>query len=153
MSQEKIPPGGLPARSALGPAVPLWRIAPTRDSDGRCVADFMMLIPRLRSRPTAARELVARQVREVCESYGTRVVFVEVNYALNLLWVSVAAEPGLAGQVARSIRGRIPEALLVGGQLGAVPTPLAAVAGAGLVDRLRRLRGRVVGRLAGPGGD
>jgi hypothetical protein len=64
----------------------------------------------------------------------------------------VAAEPGLAGRVAQSIRGRIPDARLVGGQLGAVPMPVVAAAGAGLVSRLRGLRRRVMRRLAGPGG-
>ena len=151
MSEEKIPPADLPACSGLGPAVPLWRIAPTRDGDGRCLADFMMLIPRLGSRPHAAREQVALQVREVCRAYGGQVVFAEVNYALNLLWVSVAAEPGLAGRVAQSIRGRIPDARLVGGQLGAVPMPVPGVAGGGLGARLRGLRRRMLRRLAGPG--
>jgi hypothetical protein len=152
MSEQQAPPRDLPARNALGPALPLWRIAPTRDDDGRCLADFMMLIPRLRSRPAAAREEVARRVREVCEAYRGQVVFAEVNYALNLLWVSVAAEPGLAGRVAQSIRGRIPDARLVGGQLGAVPVPVAVAGSTGLVGRLRGLRRRVLRRLAGPGG-
>jgi hypothetical protein len=152
MSQEKPPTRDLPACNGLGPAVPLWRIAPTRDDDGRCLADFMMLIPGLRHRHSVARDEVARRVREVCEAYAGQVVFVEVNYALNLLWVSVAAEPGLAGRVAQSIRGRIPDARLVGGQLGAVPMPVLAAAGAGLVSRLRGLRRRVMRRLAGPGG-
>jgi hypothetical protein len=154
MSEEEAPARDLPTRNGLAPAVPLWRIAPTRDQDGRCLADFMMLIPRLGSRPAAAREEVARRVCEVCEAYRGQVVFAEVNYALNTLWVSVTAEPGLAGRVAQSIRGRIPEARLVGGQLGAVPMPMpVAVAGStGLVGRLRGLRRRVLRRLAGPGG-
>ena len=105
--------------SGLAPAEPLWRVVPTRAEDGRCLADFMMLIPGLGARPRGGRLQVAAVIREVCESYGEQVAFADVNYAINVLWVSVAAEPGLAGRVAYSIRQRVPEALLVGGQLGA----------------------------------
>jgi len=38
------------------PGLPLWQIAPTRDSAGQRLTDFMMLIPRLRSRPPAEIE-------------------------------------------------------------------------------------------------
>jgi len=34
-----------------GPGLPLWQVAPTRDLAGKRLTDFMMLIPRLRSRP------------------------------------------------------------------------------------------------------
>ncbi len=142
-----------PRQLRLDPAQPLWRIAPTRGDDGRYLADFMMLIPGLGGRPQAAREWVASRVREVCESYGEQVAFADINYSLNVLWVSVAAEPGLAGRVAQSIRGRVPEALLVGGQLGAVPTPLARVDRRGLWSRLRGLSRRVTARIQGPRDD
>jgi hypothetical protein len=108
---------------AFGPAAPLWQLVPTRGEDGRCLADFMMLIPRLGSRPEVCRERVALAIREVCESYGRRVAFADINYAINVLWVSLAAEPQLAGRVAQSIRDRVPEALLIGGQLGAAALP------------------------------
>jgi hypothetical protein len=63
---------------------------------------------------------VTALIREVCESYGDQVAFADVNYAINVLWVSVSAEPGLVGRVAQAIRQQVPEALLVGGQLGAI---------------------------------
>jgi hypothetical protein len=113
-----------PAQRALAPglraspAEPLWRLAPTRGKDGRSLADFMMLIPGLAGRPQVCRERVASLIREVCESYGDRVAFADINYSINVLWVSLAADPGLGGQVARSIRQRVPDALLVGGHLG-----------------------------------
>jgi hypothetical protein len=112
----------------LTPAPPLWRLAPTRAQDGRNVADFMMWIPGLGKRPEWSRERTAELIREVCESYGGQVVFADINYAINVLWVTVAAEPGLAGRVAQSIRGRVPDALLVGGQLGATALPAAGAA-------------------------
>jgi len=92
-------------------------LAPTRGEDGRSLADFMMLIPGLAGRPGVCRDQVVRSIREVCESYGDQVAFADVNFAINVLWVSVVAEPGLGGRVAGSIRERVPDALLVGGQL------------------------------------
>ncbi|MBT8429036.1 MAG: hypothetical protein KJN79_03905 [Gammaproteobacteria bacterium] len=131
-----------------GPAEPLWRLAPTRGEDGRSLADFMMLIPGLARKPKVCRERVASLIREVCESYGDRVVFADINYAINVVWVSVAADPGLGGQVARSIRQRVPDALLVGGHLG-VTSALQAAAPLrhGWWQRLRRLSRRAA-RLA-----
>ena len=119
MHEGKQSTGVLHAPRPLNPAPPLWRLAPTRAHDGRCLADFMMWIPALGDRPEQSRERIAQMIREVCESYGEEVAFADLNYAINVLWVSVAAEPGLAGRVAQSIRGRVPDALLVGGQLGA----------------------------------
>ncbi len=139
-----------PAEGRLRPAQPLWRLAPTRGDDGRCLADFMMLIPGLGTRPERARSLVAERVREVCEAYRGQVAFADINYAINVLWVSVEAEPGLAGRVAQSIRGRVPEARLIGGQLGAVPSALVAGRRSGLWARVRRLSARVTRRLAAP---
>lgn len=103
----------------LRPAEPLWRLAPTRGRDGAGMADFMMLIPGLADRTEAERDFVAGAVRGVCSAFGGQVAFADINYRINVLWISVEPEPGLAGRVARAIRERVPDALLVGGQLGA----------------------------------
>ena len=138
--QRRMAPG-----PGASPALPLWQLAPTRGADGRCLADFMMLIPGRAARPRASRDRVAAVIREVCESYGERVAFADINYAINVLWVSVAAEPGLGGQVARAIRQQVPDALLVGGQLGA-PSGLQASAprAPSWWRRLRRLTRGVI---------
>jgi hypothetical protein len=117
----------------------LWRLVPTRADDGRSFADFMMLIPGLGTRPPQGREHVTTLIREVCESYGDQVAFADVNYAINVLWVSVSAEPGLVGRIAQAIRQQVPEALLVGGQLGAVCA--ISPSGPGHSGWRRRLRG------------
>lgn len=136
---------------SLTPAPPLWRLAPTRAQDGRNVADFMMWIPGLGKRSERSRERTARLIREVCESYGGQVVFADINYAINVLWVTVAAEPGLTGRVAQSIRGRVPDALLVGGQLGAMALPVAEAAKTRprFWNRFRRLSRRALLLLEG----
>jgi len=110
------------SRAPLTPAQPLWQVAPTRGDDGRCLADFMMLLPRLAGGSETVRQHVTDAVRSVCEDFGDAVAFAEVNYKLNTLWVSVVAEPGLTARVATEIRQQIPDALLIGGQLGAVPS-------------------------------
>jgi hypothetical protein len=114
----------------------------------------MMWIPGLGDRPEQSRERIAQMIREVCESYGEQVAFADLNYAINVLWVSVAAEPGLAGRVAQSIRGRVPDALLVGGQLGAVALPAATANSGHSVLRwgLRRLSRRARLLLERPAG-
>ena len=130
------------------PAEPLWRLAPTRGENGESLTDFMMLVPGLAGRSPGARRHVATSVREVCVSYGEKVAFADINYSINVLWVSVAAEPGLAGRVAQSIRQRLPDALLVGGQL-ATGASLAWTDGRPPLWRvlMRRLRRRVSLRL------
>ncbi len=152
MHKDKRSTGALHAYCPHSPAPPLWRLAPTRAHDGQCLADFMMWIPGLGDRPEQSRERIAQMIREVCESYGEQVAFADLNYAINVLWVSVAAEPGLAGRVAQSIRGRVPDALLVGGQLGAVALPAAVARSDRSViwGRLRRLSRRALLLLGGP---
>ena len=106
----------------------------------------------LGDRPALSREQTAQLIREVCESYGERVAFADINYAINVLWVSVAAEPGLAGRVAQSIRCRVPDALLVGGQLGCATLPAVSAGPVRSIiwSRLRRLSRRALSMLEGP---
>ncbi|MGD1982479.1 MAG: hypothetical protein PVF93_01085 [Chromatiaceae bacterium] len=135
-------------KSPLRPAEPLWQVAPTRRADGRCLADFMMLIPGLAGAESAGRRHVSESVRSVCEGFGDAVAFAEINYRLNLLWVSVEAEPGLSGRVASAIRERLPDALLVGGQLGAMPAfPAPRQRWRAWVERLRSLPRPLLARL------
>jgi hypothetical protein len=150
MSERPAAQGELTQGYRLAPAAPLWRLVPTRGGDGRCLADFMMLIPGLNTRPRPAREHVAKVVREVCEAYGEQVRFADINCKINVLWVSLEADPGLAGRLARSIQQRVPEALLIGGHLGAAALlPATVAARRPLWQRLRQLSRRwVVARLA-----
>jgi hypothetical protein len=112
------------------------------------MADFMMLIPGLGDRSRAERDFVADAVLAVCADFGEQVAFADINYRINVLWVSVEPEPGLAGRVARAMRERVPDALLVGGHLGAEAGIVTAQrSGWRWWDRLRRLSRRVVLRI------
>jgi hypothetical protein len=151
MADDTVKQRGVARGPRTVPAQPLWQLAPTRGEDGRCLADFMLLIPGLAARPQTGRDRVAMLIREVCASFGDRVAFADINYAINVVWVSVAAEPGLGGQVARAIRQKVPEALLIGGHLGEPVELQKANRGNGpwwrRLGRLSRYAGRL---LSGP---
>jgi hypothetical protein len=101
----KIAPGALPG-------LPLWQLAPTRDSAGRRLTDFMMLIPHLRSRPPAEIERASRDIQAVLALHQ-EVVFADLNLKLNLLWVSLRPRPGAISELVAAIRPSVPEAVLV----------------------------------------
>jgi hypothetical protein len=94
------------------PGTPLWQLAPTRDSNGRMLTDFMMLIPRLRSRSAAEIERASRDIQAVLALHK-EVVFADLNLRLNVLWVSLRPRQGAIAELAAAIRLRVPEAVLV----------------------------------------
>ncbi len=94
------------------PGLPLWQLAPTRDSAGQRLTDFMMLIPRLRSRPRAEIERASRDIQAVLALHPD-VVFADLNLRLNLLWVSLRPRQGAISELVAAIRLRVPEAVLV----------------------------------------
>jgi hypothetical protein len=98
--------------AAAAPGLPLWQLAPTHDTSGHLLTDFMMLIPRLRSRPSAEIERASRDIQAVLALHQD-VVFADLNLKLNLLWVSLRPRPGAISELAAAIRLRVPEAVLV----------------------------------------
>ena len=94
------------------PGLPLWQIAPTRDSAGHRLTDFMMLIPRLRSRPPIEIERISRGIQTILALHQD-VVFADLNLKLNLLWVSLRPRQGAISEVAAAIRLGVPEAVLI----------------------------------------
>jgi len=142
-SQSKTPRlGGFTA------AEPLWQLAPARSAQGRPVADFMMLIPRLRHRGPAFAEHAAQVLQAICRRFDDQVYFADLNLRTGAIWVSVAARPGLCREVAGAIRAELPQALTVGGQLGAVQGGLIAVdVYHRAFARISRIRQRVLRRL------
>jgi hypothetical protein len=95
------------------PGLPLWQLVPTRDPAGLRLTDFMMLIPRLRSRPRAEIERASRDIQAVLALHQD-VVFADLNLKLSLLWVSLRPRPGAISELVAAIRLRVPEAVLVG---------------------------------------
>jgi hypothetical protein len=103
----------LPVSGAtMEPGTPLWQVVPTRGADGRPLADFMMLIPKLSSRPQHTIDTTLRNLQKALEPCPD-VVFVNYNLKLNVLWVSVNCRHGLILELVDAIQRRVPEAKLV----------------------------------------
>lgn len=92
------------------PGLPLWQLAPTRDSAGRRLTDFMMLIPRPHSRPLVEIERTSREIQAVLALHQD-VVFADLNLKLNLLWVSLRPRQWAISELVAAIRLRVPEAV------------------------------------------
>jgi hypothetical protein len=104
----------------LSPGEPLWKRVPTRDETGRRLADFMMLIPKLKSRPNPYIQAAAAYIKAVLSRHD-EVVFADVNLELNVLWVSHRYRPGLMWEIVSAVRLRLPEAVLVAHQCALMP--------------------------------
>ena len=104
------------SRGTIEPGTPLWQIVPTRDADGRLLADFMMIIPGLRSQPQYVIKATINKIQTVLERCRD-VVFVNLNLKTNVLWVSVNCRQGIILELAASIRQQVPDALLVAWQM------------------------------------
>lgn len=92
---------------------PLYRRLPKTDEQGRCLGDFMMLIPGLRELSAAQAEARLAQLQGILDA-DDDVVFADLNLPLNLLWVSVRQRHGVVTGVAAMIREHFPAARLVG---------------------------------------
>lgn len=98
--------------AAMEPGEPLYKYVPTKDANGRSLADFMMLIPKLKTRPQHEINATLMNLQRALEKYDD-VVFVNINLKINVLWVSIHAKPGLIFRIVGSIHELVPEALLV----------------------------------------
>jgi hypothetical protein len=103
----------LTSGTELSHAQPLWQRAPTHDSDGQRLSDFMMLIPKLGRRPQHHIKQTLNQLQAVMNDYQRAIVFVDLNLKLNVLWVSVKPIPGICLELPAAIKSRVPEALLI----------------------------------------
>ena len=99
--------------NTLFPGQPLWQRVPAHDSDGHALHDFMMLIPKLGKAPQSRQQAVLGELRMAFEGFGEEVVFADLNLKLNLLWVSVKPRQGACLELARVIKAKVPEAVLI----------------------------------------
>lgn len=108
-----LPPGHPGAFSLMAPDEPLYKRVPTRGPEGQRLADFMMIIPRLRHKPEIALRETVAELEHVLGVYQRFVVYADLNLRINVLWVSLKPVPGMCLEVATAIKARVPEALLV----------------------------------------
>lgn len=100
------------------PAGPLWKVAPTRDEDGKSFVDFMMIIPKLKKKPQKYIDKTLNDIQMVLSQYSHVVVFANMNMKINCLWISHKPQPGICQELASAIRQYVPEATLVGDTSG-----------------------------------
>ncbi|RDH82741.1 MAG: hypothetical protein DIZ80_10705 [endosymbiont of Galathealinum brachiosum] len=96
------------------PGEPLYKIAPTRDENGKSFVDFMLIIPRLKKKPQDYIDRTLTDIQMVLSRYSSDVVFANMDLKINCLWVSHKAKPGLCKELTAAIRQYVPEATLVG---------------------------------------
>jgi hypothetical protein len=99
--------------TVLQSAGPLWQRVPTRTEHGELVADFMMLIKRLKQFHQQKQNEIFVQLHEILSEYAPVILFAEVNVQLGTLWVSHRPRPGLGLEIAAVIHHCIPEAKLI----------------------------------------
>lgn len=104
--------GALRTCAEIQPGLPLWKVVPTRDDQGVRLCDFMMIIPKLKSRQPVYVQRAQSHIAEVLSRYA-EVVFANINLELNVLWVSYRYRSGLMLEIVNSIRLQVPEAVLV----------------------------------------
>lgn len=100
--------------NGLTPSQPLWKLAPTRDTDGTSLVDFMMVIPKLKKKPQKYIERTLKEIHLVLIQYSHVVVFADINLKINCLWISHKFQPSIRQELVAAIRRRVPEAMLVG---------------------------------------
>lgn len=100
--------------NGLAPSEPLWKLAPTRDEDGKSFVDFIMIIPKLKNKPRSTINATLDKIHLVLSQYSHVVVFADINLKINCLWVSHKCQPGMCTELSAAIQRQVPEALLVG---------------------------------------
>ncbi|MDH5766384.1 MAG: hypothetical protein OEZ38_10260 [Gammaproteobacteria bacterium] len=99
--------------NGLMPGAPLYKLAPTRDENGKSFSDFMMIIPKLKKKPQNYIDKTLQDIQMVLTRYNNVVVFANMDLKINCLWISHKAQPGLCKEISNAIRQYVPEAMLV----------------------------------------
>lgn len=95
------------------PSEPLWKRAPTRDNLGKPYADFMMLISGLNNVESVDAEEVIHKLEGVFHQYEKDIIFVDLNFKINILWVTLNPRTGLSSEIAAFIHHVVPQAKLI----------------------------------------
>lgn len=109
MSEQKID-----MFKGIVPGEPLYKLAPTRDENGKSFVDFMLIIPKLKKKPQKYIDRTLQDIQMVLSRYSNEVVFANMDLKINCLWISHKPRPGLCKELTSAIRKHVPEAMLVG---------------------------------------
>ena len=97
----------------LQPAEPLWKRVPIRDCAGNPYADFMMLISGLKKISPLKMQEVIHKLESVFNLYKSEIIFVDLNFKINILWVTLQPHIGLSSEIAACIHHAVPQAKLI----------------------------------------
>ncbi len=98
----------------ISPAEPLWKVAPTRDENGNRVGDLLMIIPKLKTKPSHHIQKTLAEIETALKQFSSLILFANVDMKLNTLWVSFKAQPGLFVEITAALKLHVPEAVIVG---------------------------------------
>ena len=96
-----------------GEGVPLMKLVPKRDGQGRLYADFMMMAPGFKRRSPAEVGASLMVIHGVVARFGDSVAFADFNMKIRVLWVSLESKPGLMARVVAALREQVPELKLI----------------------------------------
>lgn len=100
--------------NGIMPGEPLYKLAPTRDENGKSFVDFMLIIPKLKKKPQKYIDQTLKDIQMVLSRYSQDVVFANMDLKINCLWISHRPRPGFCRELTAAIRQYVPEAMLVG---------------------------------------
>lgn len=98
---------------AIEPAEPLWKRAPTKDEFGKPVVDFVMIIPKLGSKPKHEIQNTLAAIETSLQPFTNTVLFANIDLKLNTLWVSCRAVSGILLEITALIKHNVPEAKII----------------------------------------
>ena len=103
----------LPAAPEMLPGEPVYKRPPPSRRHGKPLSDFIMIIPKLRTRPQHLIQDTIGKIESLLERHAKLVVFADLNLKLNVLWVIVRPHPGVCCNLPVEINEAVPDALLV----------------------------------------
>lgn len=92
---------------------PMWQRVPTKDDQGKLLADFIMIIPKLNKQPTYYINNTIKKLKTALEQHTHTVFFADFNIKINVLWISYRATKGTCSEIAATIMQAVPEAKMI----------------------------------------
>ncbi len=97
----------------LSPNTPLWQRVPTKDESGKYLGDFMMIIPKLKIASPEHQKYTLDALNCVLNRYQETIVFADLNFKMNLLWISIRPVHGIIAEISAAIIESVPEAKII----------------------------------------
>lgn len=106
--------GNAAVETGLCPVGRLWQRAPVHDPSGAPSNDFLLWVPGLAQAGDLYQAHLKQALLGVCQRFEAQVLLVDINVQRGTIWFSVLGVPGLAAQIAQTVRAEVPQVRLVG---------------------------------------